>query len=171
VVENSRQIVRLYWSSLGTQVIAITIDLEEDDLISPFSQSFVYPEDRGLYPGIGVENASGERYHSHQVVFFHQELAELFIGIATLEDDAFGDNDTGSAIIGEVFQHIVHKEDFAAFGLDAEFLMGTDATLGSHKGRIGKDHIGIFIPAVSAGEGVIFMDLRSGKAMQVHVYQ
>ena len=43
--------------------------------------------------------------------------------------------------------------------------------LGDMKGGISQDHVGVFVPALLAGEGVVFEDVRVDKVVQVHVDQ
>ena len=67
--------------------------------------------------------------------------------------------------------HVIDEEHFAPFGLDGKALVRLDPPFRRHKGRIGEDDVGVFVPAVLAGEGVIFVDVRLGEAVQVKVHQ
>ena len=71
----------------------------------------------------------------------------------------------------EVLGHVIHEQDFAALGLDRKAIVRLDAALGRHEGGIGEDHVGVFVPAVLAGQRVILEDMGVGKAVQVHVHQ
>jgi hypothetical protein len=72
---------------------------------------------------------------------------------------------------GQVLGHVIHEEHLAALALHAEAVVGFDAALRRHEGRIGEDDVGVFVPAVLAGQGVVFEDVRIGEAVQVHVDQ
>ena len=49
--------------------------------------------------------------------------------------------------------------------------MGLDAAFRGHEGRVGEDDVGEFVPALLGGEGVVFVDVGVGEAMQVEVHQ
>jgi len=49
--------------------------------------------------------------------------------------------------------------------------MGLDATLRGHKGRVGQDDVGEFVPALLRGERVVFVDARSREAVQIEIHQ
>ena len=102
---------------------------------------------------------------------FDEHLPQLFVGGLALEDDALGDDDAGAAGGREVLGHVVHEEDFAALGLDGEAVVRLDAAFRRHEGRIGEDDVGEFVPAFLGGEGVVFVDVRIGEAVQVEVHQ
>ena len=80
----------------------------------------------GLHPGVGIETARGEGDDGDEGVF-DEHLAQLSVGGLALEDDALGDDDAGAAGGREVLGHVVHKQDFAALGLDGEAAVGLDA--------------------------------------------
>ena len=90
----------------------------------------------------------------------HEHFPQVFVGGLALEDDAFGHDDGGAAVGREVLGHVVHEEHFAALGLDGESLVRLDAAFRRHEGRIGEDDVGVFVPAVLGGEGVVFVDVR-----------
>ena len=98
-------------------------------------------------------------------------MPQLFVGGLALEDDAFGHDDAGAAGGREVLGHVVHEQHFAALGLHGKAVVRLDAAFRRHEGRIGEDHVGVFVPSVLAGEGVIFVDVRVGEAVQVQVHQ
>ena len=49
--------------------------------------------------------------------------------------------------------------------------MGLDAAFRGHEGRVGKDDVGEFVPALFGGEGVVFVDVGIGEAVEVEVHQ
>ena len=67
--------------------------------------------------------------------------------------------------------HVVHEQDFAAFGLHREAVVGPDPSLRRHERGIGQDHVGVLIPPFVACKCVVLEYLRSDEAVQVHVYQ
>ena len=133
-------------------------------------QRLVEDQDRGLDAGIGIEHTRRQRDDGDEVLL-HQHLAQLLVGGLALEDDAFGHDDAGAAAGREVLGHVVHEQHFAALGLHREAVVRLDAALRRHEGRIGEDHVGVFVPAVLAGEGVVLVDVRVGEAVQVQVHQ
>ena len=93
----------------------------------------------------------------------------LVVGLA-LKDNAFRDDDSGTSVGGQVFGYIVYKQDFAAIGLDGKAVVGADAAAGRHEGRVGQDNVGVFVPAFFAGQGVVFVDMRLPKPVEIHVH-
>ena len=74
----------------------------------------------------------------------------MFVGRSGSERRRLRHTDDAGASAGyEMLGHVVHEQYFAALGLHREAVMGLDATL-EHEGRIGQDHVGVFVPAVSA---------------------
>ena len=74
-------------------------------------------------------------------------------------------------VLRQMLGDVVHKQDFAALGLDREAVVGSDAALGRHERRVGQNHVGVVVPAVLTGQGVVLEDVRGGEAVQVHVDQ
>ncbi len=133
-------------------------------------QGFVEDQDAGLHPGVGIETARRQRHHGDEGVF-DEHLAQLFVGGLALEDDALGHDDGGAAAGREVLGHVVHKQHFAALGLDGEALVRLDAAFGRHEGRVGEDDVGEFVPALFGGERVVLKNVRIGEAVQIQVHQ
>ena len=88
-----------------------------------------------------------------------------------MEDDALRDDNSGASGGFEVLGHVVHKEDFAALGLDGEALVGLDAAFRGHEGRVSENDVGKLVPALLGGEGVVFVDVGIGEAVEVEVDQ
>ena len=49
--------------------------------------------------------------------------------------------------------------------------MRPDAALRRHERRVGEDDVGVLVPAVLAGERVVFEDVRIAEAVQIHIHQ
>jgi len=65
----------------------------------------------------------------------------------------------------------VHEQHLTALGLHRKAVVGLDAALRRHEGRIGEDDVGVFVPFVQAGEGIVLSNVRVGEAVQVQVDQ
>ena len=50
-------------------------------------------------------------------------------------------------------------------------LWGLMPPFGDMKGRVGEDNVGEFVPALLGGEGVVFVDVWIGEAVEVAVHQ
>jgi len=51
------------------------------------------------------------------------------------------------------------------------FFVGADAAFWRHKRRVGKNDVKIISPPFFIGQGVVFVNLRRGKAVQIEVNQ
>ena len=49
--------------------------------------------------------------------------------------------------------------------------MRLDATFRGHEGRVGEDHVGDIRSNVLRGERVVFVDVRIGETVKVHIHQ
>ena len=165
-----REVVLLDGAALGAEAEAVVLHFEEADGVALPGERFVEDEDAGLHPGVGIETARREGDDGDEGVF-DEHLPQLFVGGLALEDDALGDDDAGATGGREVLGHVVHEEDFAALGLDGEAAVGLDAAFRGHEGRVGEDDVGEFVPALLGGEGVVFVDVRIGEAVEVEVDQ
>ena len=164
------EVASLNGAALGTQAEAVVFGFKEGNGVALPGEGFVEDEDACLHPGVRVETARREGDDGDEGVC-HEHLAQVFVGGPALEDDAFGDDDAGAAGGIEVLGHVVHEEDLAALGLDGEALVGLDAALRGHEGRVGEDDVGEFVPALLGGEGVVFVDVGIGEAVEVEVHQ
>ncbi len=165
-----REVVLVEGAALGTEAEAVVLHFEEGDGVALPGEGFVEDEDGGFYAGVGIEATRREGDDGDEGVF-DEHLSQVFVGGLALEDDALGDDDAGAAGGREVLSHVVHEEDFAALGLDGEALVGLDAAFRGHEGRVGEDDVGEFVPALLGGEGVVFVDVRIGEAVEVEVHQ
>ena len=144
--------------------------LEEGYAVGPSRQGLVEDEDGGLDAGVGLEDTRGEGDDGHQVIF-HEHLAELLVGVLALEDNALGHDDTGAPGGGEVLGHVVDEEHLTAFGFHRKAGVRADATFRRHERRVGQNHVGVLVPALLAGQGVVLENVRLDKAVQVEVDQ
>ena len=87
------------------------------------------------------------------------------------EVDTLRYDDTGFACWRQVFEEVVDEQHFRALALHREAVMRPDAAFWRHERRIGQDDIGVLVPALLAGEGVVFGDVRVGEAVQVEIDQ
>ena len=120
--------------------------------------------------GIRLKHACGQGNDSHQIVLY-QHLAQACVGLLALEDNAFRYDDSSATSGIQMLGHIVHEQDLAAFGFHRKAVVGPDTSLGRHERRIGQNHVGVLVPSIFAGQGIVFEDVRIDEAVQVHVYQ
>ena len=165
-----RQVVLVNLAALRAQAEAVVLDLEEGDGVRLLRQRLVEDQDRGLDAGIGLEHPRRQRDDGDQGGV-HEHLPQVPVGGLALEDDPLGHDDAGAAAGRQVLGHVVHEQHFAAFALHREAVVRLDAALRRHERRVGEDHVGVFVPAVLAGEGVVLVDVRVGEAVQIHVHQ
>ena len=95
----------------------VVLHFEEGDGRRLFRERLVENEDARFDPGVGIEDAGGQRDDRDEAVL-DEHPAQLGVGALALEDDALGDDDAGAAGGREVLGHVVHEEDFAALGLN-----------------------------------------------------
>lgn len=88
----------------------------------------------------------------------------MLVRSLALEDDAFRHDNAGTASGCQVLGHIVNEQHFTALGLHRETVVRFDAALWRHERRISEDHVGVFIPSILAGEGVVLSNVRVRKA-------
>src|SRR5581483_1642270 len=81
-----RQIILIDRPALGTEIESVVFDLEESDGVGTLRQRLVEDQDGRLDAGIRIEHARRQRHHSDEVIL-HQQLAQLFVGALTLEND------------------------------------------------------------------------------------
>lgn len=167
--EGGGDVVLFDRAALGAEVVAVGFDFEEQDFVRLFGEGAVQKKDGGLDSGVGVEDAGGEGDDGPEVILLDEDFAKLFVGPGGLEDDALGDDDGGAAGEGEVLGHVVDEEDLGAVGLDGEALVGLDAALGGHEGRVGEDDVGVVVPVFLAGEGVVLENMGLREAVEVEV--
>ena len=65
--------------------------------------------------------------------------------------------------------NVVHKQDFTPLGLDRKTVVRADAAFRGHERWIGQDHVATFVPALLAGQGIVFMNDRIRESVQVHI--
>ena len=53
---------------------------------------------------------------------------------------------------------------------DGKAVVRADAALRCHERRIGEDDVGLVVPAVFVGEGVVFVDDGIGEMVEIHVH-
>ena len=155
---------------MGAQVVAVAGNLEKGDAVRARRQGPVQYQDGSFDAAVGLEHAGGQRHYGHQIVR-HQQPAQLRVPALALENDALRHDDAGPSAGRKMFGDIVHKQHFAAAGWHRKAVVGPDAAFGGHKGRVGHNHIGKVLPAFLTGQSVVFIDLRVGKPVQIHIDQ
>ena len=102
---------------------------------------------------------------------FHQVFSQGFVGVLGLEYDSLRDDDSGASAGGEMFEDVVHKQDFAVVGFNGESSVRANAAFWGHERRVGEDDFKVLVPLVMVGEGVVFVDLRLLVLVQEHIDQ
>ena len=101
------EVILVEGATLGTEAEAIVFHFEEGDGVALPGERFVEDEDGGLDAGVGIKTARWEGDDGDEGVF-DKHLAEVFVSALALEDDALGNDDTGTASGRKVLGHVVH---------------------------------------------------------------
>ena len=166
--QHFRQVVAVAGAALGAQVVAVVGRFQQGDAARPGGAGAVEEQDAGLDAGIGLEHPGRQRHDGRQILLY-QQLAEPAVGALRLKDDALRHDDAGPPAGRQMLGDVVHEQHLAALGWHRKAPVGADAAFGRHKGRVGQDDLGPFLPTLFAGEGVVFVDLRRRAAMQIEV--
>ena len=130
-------------------------------------------QDGGADARIGLEHAAGQADDGIQLLFFHQQAAQLPVRLAAAKQHAVGHDDGGAPAGLEQAQEQGQEQQLGLPGLDdgQQVLGGVLVVQTAGKGRVGQDEaVGAGVARAALREGIAVFDGRVFHAVQHHVH-